>query len=64
MNKLIYVCSPYRGDIEMNTKNAREYCRRIVAEGDIPMAPHLLFLETAADLSPRRGKIEPGARSF
>ena len=43
MNKLIYVCSPYRGDIETNTKNAREYCRRIVAEGNIPIAPHLLF---------------------
>ena len=43
MNKLIYVCSPYRGDAETNTKNAREYCRRIVAEGNIPIAPHLLF---------------------
>jgi dienelactone hydrolase len=26
-----------------NTKNAKGYCRRIVAEGDIPIAPHLLF---------------------
>ena len=43
MNKLIYICSPYRGDIETNTKNAREYCRRTVAEGNIPIAPHLLF---------------------
>jgi dienelactone hydrolase len=43
MNKLIYVCSPYRGDTGTNTKNARKYCRRIVAEGNIPIAPHLLF---------------------
>jgi len=49
MNKLIYVCSPYRGDIETNTKNAREYCRRIVAEGNIPIAPHLLFTQFMDD---------------
>ena len=43
MNKLIYVCSPYRGDISTNTEQAKGYCRKIVQEGDIPIAPHLLF---------------------
>ena len=43
MNKLIYVCSPYRGDTRANTDKAKGYCRKIVQEGDIPIAPHLLF---------------------
>mgnify|MGYP000889101619 CR=1 FL=1 len=43
MNKLIYVCSPYRGDIRTNTEQAKGYCRKIVQEGGIPIAPHLLF---------------------
>ena len=43
MNKLIYVCSPYRGDIKTNTEQAQGFSRKIVQEGDIPIAPHLLF---------------------
>ena len=43
MNKLIYVCSPYRGDVGTNTEQTKGYCRKIVQEGDIPIAPHLLF---------------------
>ena len=41
--KLIYVCSPYRGDIRINTRNARRYCRLVMEQGGIPFAPHLLF---------------------
>ncbi|HZK26064.1 MAG TPA: DUF4406 domain-containing protein [Thermoclostridium sp.] len=49
MNKLIYVCSPYRGDIRTNTEQAKEYCRKIVQEGDIPLASHLLFPQFVDD---------------
>ena len=41
--KLIFVCSPYRGDEEKNTVNARKYCRLVAGCGYIPIAPHLLF---------------------
>jgi hypothetical protein len=43
MKQMIFVCSPYRGDIETNTELARRYCRHVVDKGFIPIAPHLLF---------------------
>ena len=43
MKQMIFVCSPYWGDIETNTELARRYCRHVVDKGFIPIAPHLLF---------------------
>lgn len=41
---IVYICSPYTGDIETNVANARRYCRFAVEEGYIPhLASHLLF---------------------
>ena len=40
---IIYVCSPYSGDITGNTERARKYSRFVVDEGGIPLTPHLLF---------------------
>lgn len=40
---IVYVCSPYSGDIDANIVNARRYCRFAVDSGYIPIAPHLLF---------------------
>ena len=40
---LVYICSPFSGDIEGNTKKAREYSRFAVDQGAIPLAPHLLY---------------------
>ena len=40
---IIYVCSPYAGDIESNVQAARRYSRFAVESGYIPIAPHLLF---------------------
>lgn len=40
---LVYICSPYSGNIERNSNNARIYSRFAVAKGAIPIAPHLLF---------------------
>ena len=36
---LVYVCSPYSGDINTNTEAARRYCRFAVDKGYIPVAP-------------------------
>lgn len=55
---LVFVCSPYRGDMETNTQNARRYCRLVVEQGGIPFAPHLLFtqfLDEAKAAERRRG---------
>lgn len=40
---LVYICSPFAGDIEYNTIKAREYSRFAVSKVAIPIAPHLLF---------------------
>ena len=40
---IVYVCSPYAGDTVRNTENARRFCRYVVDNGGIPVAPHLLF---------------------
>lgn len=40
---LVYICSPFAGDTERNTENARRYCRYAVDRHSIPLAPHLLY---------------------
>lgn len=41
--KLIFVASPYAGDIKMNTEFAKEACRFVKNEGHAFFAPHLLY---------------------
>ena len=40
---LVYICSPFAGDMEQNTINARQYARFAVERGAIPFASHLLY---------------------
>ena len=40
---LVYICSPYAGDVEANVEVARRFCAHAVARRKIPLAPHLLF---------------------
>lgn len=40
---LVYVCSPYRGNIEENISNARKYSRFAFDKKNIPITPHLLY---------------------
>lgn len=40
---LVYVCSPLSGNVEANTERARAFCRFALEQGQIPLAPHLLF---------------------
>ena len=41
--KLVYICSPYRGDKEKNTERVRQYCRMADIYSCLPIAPHLFF---------------------
>ena len=34
---LVYICSPYAGDVETNTKNARRYSRFAIESHTIPI---------------------------
>ena len=38
---IIYVCSPYSGNIAGNVEKAKKYSRFVVDEGGIPITPHL-----------------------
>lgn len=40
---IVYVCSPYSGNIDRNAANARMYSRFAVLKNTIPFAPHLLL---------------------
>lgn len=46
---LIYVCSPYAGDIENNVKNAKTYSRYAVKENAILITSHLLYQQFMND---------------
>lgn len=44
--RLVYICSPLRGDYERNVENAQSFCRLVMKYGPdnvIPLAPHLYF---------------------
>ena len=49
---IVYICSPYSGDVERNVAAARLYCRFAVDQGYIPIAPHLLFPQFLDDNRP------------
>lgn len=54
---LIYVCSPYSGDIETNCISARRYCWFATAKGYIPIAPHLLYPQFLDDRIPEERSL-------
>jgi hypothetical protein len=41
--KLVYVCSPVRGNVAYNIARAKEYCREVLIAGYIPLAPNIAF---------------------
>lgn len=59
---LVYICSPYAGDVETNAENARNYSKFAVENMAIPFASHLLMPqymdeETERELALRMGII-------
>ena len=54
---IVYICSPYAGDIEANVAAARRYSRFAVDEGCIPIAPHLLFPQFLNDSDPNEREL-------
>ena len=54
---IVFICSPFAGDIENNVKAARRYCRFAVEMGNIPFAPHLLFPQFLDDSDPKEREL-------
>lgn len=40
---LVYICSPFAGEVKKNVRKARLYSRLAVKRGYLPITPHLLF---------------------
>lgn len=54
---IVYICSPYAGEIEKNVKAAQEYSHFAVEKGYIPIAPHLLFPQFLNDADPKERQL-------
>lgn len=54
---IVYVCSPYSGDVDANVKSTQEYCKFAVDSGYIPIAPHLLFTQFLNDKNPKEREL-------
>ena len=46
---IVYICSPFSGDVKGNVANTKRYCRFAVDSGYIPIAVHLLFPQFMKD---------------
>lgn len=59
--KIIYVCSPYSGDIENNVELAKKASRFVVDRGHVPITPHLLLPQFMSEENERDLAIELNA---
>ena len=50
---LVYICSPFAGDVDRNLMKARAYSQFAVSKNAIPIAPHLLFPQFMEDSDKR-----------
>lgn len=55
--KLVYIASPYAGDVTRNTRFASACCRYAIRQGYTPIAPHLLYPQMLDDEVPEERKI-------
>ena len=54
---IVFICSPYAGEVEENILAARRYSRFAVDKGYIPIAPHLLFPQFLNDTDPNERQL-------
>lgn len=54
---IVYICSPYAGDIEKNVERARLYSRFAVESGCIPLTVHLLYPQFMNDDDPTEREL-------
>ena len=51
--KLVYIASPYAGDVEGNVEFAKAACRYAAAKGYTPVAVHLMYPQFLNDRVPK-----------
>ncbi|SHJ77555.1 DUF7768 domain-containing protein [Paramaledivibacter caminithermalis] len=55
--KLVFICSPFAGDIEGNTERARRYGRFAVTRNAIPIIPHLMYPQFLCEDDPEEREL-------
>lgn len=62
--KLVYIASPYAGDVQENILAAQNACRYAMAQGVVPIAVHLMYPQFLDDSSPgdREAGLQMGIR--
>lgn len=55
--KIVFICSPFAGDVEGNAMRARRYGRFAVSEKVIPIIPHLMYPQFLAEEDPEERKL-------
>lgn len=55
--KLIYLASPYAGDVEKNIEFAKRACSHVINEGHAFFAPHLLYPQLLNDADPAERQV-------
>lgn len=62
--KLVYICSPYAGEVEQNVAFAQAACRFAISQNCAPVAVHLLYPQLLDDAIPaeRDAGIQMGLR--
>jgi len=53
----VYVASKYAGDTAANTRAAISYCRRVIKDGFMPVASHLMYPAVLRDDVPEERKL-------
>lgn len=54
---MVYICSPYSGNTEKNTENAKKYSRFAVDSHCLPITPHIYFTQFMDDSIPEERDI-------
>jgi hypothetical protein len=53
----VYICSPYRGDVQHNIRLAERYCLFAISRDATPFAPHLHYTRFLDDNVNRERRI-------
>lgn len=54
---IVYICSPFAGDVDGNVAATQRYSRFAMDKGNIPIAPHLLFPQFLDDNAPKEREL-------
>lgn len=55
--KIVFICSPFAGDIEGNTARARRYGRFAVTKDKVPIVPHLMYPQFLYEDDPEERRL-------